>query len=89
MKKLIDYNFSYSKKPSDLDPKPDQKYLVLTDVDDLKKGEVVKFVGFDDVDNHFGIYVFTDAKGTILEVSGDFCGDSLFNELKSALSRTE
>lgn len=89
MKQISDYNFSYSRVPSDRDPKPDQDYTVLTDMDDLKKGEVVKFIGFDDVDNHYGICVFIDSSGTILEVTGDFCNGQLFEKLRNALSRIQ
>ena len=89
MKKLTDYIFYDSWQLSELDIKPDEEYLVLSDVGDLKKGESVRFVGFDDVDNHYGIFVFVDASGRVLEVSGDCSGrdHSCITGLKAALSR--
>jgi len=88
MKKISDYNFSDSWTVKELNLKPNPEYLVLENVGDLKKDQLVKFVGFDDVDNHYGIFVFVDADGKVLEVSGDFSGathSSMVN-LKRALS---
>jgi len=89
MRNISDYIFSYSKKPSDRDPKTGQEYLVLTDIGELRKGALVKCVGFADIDNHYGIQVFTGANDEILEVAGDYSGGSLLEKLKSALTRTE
>ncbi len=87
MKKISDYIFYDSWQSKDLDIKPGQEFTVLMDFGDLKKGALVRFVGFDDVDNHFGIFVFTDAKGAVLEVAGDFSGPDhwSFKNLKNAL----
>lgn len=89
MKKLTDYNLCNSWQPSELGIKPDEDYFVLHDVGGLHKGDVVRFVGFDDVDNHYGIFVFVDATGQVLEVSGDCSGPnhSCLTNLKAALSR--
>jgi len=91
MKKISDYNFSPSWQLGELGMKPGDAYRVLTDLRDLKKGELVEFIGFDDVDNHYGIFVFTDSEDNILEVGGDFSGlnHSLFLDLKLALARVE
>lgn len=74
---------------SELNLLPDEEYRVLKDVGDLKKDALVKFVGFDDVDNHYGIFVFVDSDGTVLEVSGDCSGPnhSCMTNLKLALSK--
>lgn len=50
----------------------------------------MKFVGFDDVDNHYGIFVFTDSRNRILEVSGDVFGGGgrFIDELKRAITKT-
>jgi hypothetical protein len=89
MKKLTDYIFYSSWQLGELDIKPDEEYLVLNDVGGLKKGEVVRFVGYDDVDNHYGIFVFVDFAGLVLEVSGDFSGRSSMANLKTALSKVD
>lgn len=88
MKKITDYNFINSWAVRELNVKANEEYLVLKDLADLKKGQLVKFVGFDDIDNHYGIFVFVDANGNVLEVSGDFSSSthsSMIN-LKQALS---
>lgn len=89
MKKMADYIFFDSWQTNELSIKPNVEYLVLNDLGDLRKGELVKFIGFDDVDNHFGIFVFLNSEGGILEVSGDFSGSnhSCMKDLKLALSK--
>lgn len=88
MKKLSDYIFYNSWQLRELNIKPNEEFVVLVDVGDMKKGDAVKFVGFDDVDNHYGIFVFVDSKGEVLEVSGDCSGPnhSCLADLKVALS---
>lgn len=88
MKKVSDYIFYDSWQLRELGLTPNEEYKVLLDVGDLKKGAAVKFIGFDDVDNHYGIFVFTDAEGKILEVSGDCSGPnhSCIAGLKIALA---
>ena len=90
MKKITDYNFCNSWQPNELHIKLNEEYLVQMDLGDLKKGDLVKFVGFDDVDNHYGIFVFIDSKEKVLEVSGDCSGPnhSCMTNLKIALSKT-
>lgn len=90
MKKLTDYNFCKSWQLGELNIKPNDEYVVLCDLGGLKKGDLVRFVGFDDVDNHYGIFVFVDSNDRVLEVSGDCSGPnhSCLRDLKSALSRT-
>ena len=88
MKKLTDYIFYDSWQLDELNIKSYEEYLVLSDLGDLKKGEKVRFIGFDDVDNHYGIFVFVDAAGRVLEVSGDCSGrdHACIKGLKAALS---
>lgn len=88
MKKISDYIFYNSWVLGEVNIQPNEEYLVLTDVGDLKQGERVRFVGFDDVDNHYGIFVFVDAQDRVLEVSGDCAGPnhSCVQNLKRALS---
>ena len=89
MKKPSDYNFCSSWVLREVNLTPNEDYLVLMDLDDLKQGERVKFVGFDDVDNHYGIFVFLDADERVLEVSGDCAGanHSCVQNVKRALAR--
>ena len=68
------YTFHDSWQLKELNLVPNERYRVLYDVGDLKKGEIVSFIGFDDVDNHYGIFVFNNDSGKILEVTGDFSG---------------
>jgi len=85
MKKITDYIFNNSWQLTELNIKSNEEYMVVSDVGDLKNGDLVKFVGYADVDNHFGIYVFINSKKEVLEVSGDFSGAASFKSLKSAL----
>jgi hypothetical protein len=86
---MSEYIFYNSWQLNELRMNPSEEYVVLMDLGDLKKGELVKFVGFDDIDNHFGIFVFTNEKNQILEVSGDFSGPDhpCLRKLKAALSK--
>lgn len=68
-------------------PSPNDKYVVLTDIGNLKNGEQVEYIGFSDIDNHVAIHVFVETKGAVLEVSGDFSGRSSTQELIGALKR--
>lgn len=88
MKKLSDYNFGPSWHEREAKLKPTTRYLVLLDQGDLKKGQVVTFIGFDDVDNHYGIFVFVDADQRILEVAGDCAGPdhSCMRNIKNGLT---
>jgi hypothetical protein len=85
--KISDYIFDDSWRASRLNLTPNEEYIVLKDLDNLKKGELVKFIGYDDVDNHFGIFVFTDSSGKILEIRGDFSGYSSLTKLENAFSK--
>lgn len=88
MRTLADFNFVNSWHAKHMALVPGQEYLVHMDRGDLKKGQRVTFVGFDDVDNHYGIFVFTDAEGRILEAGGDYCGaeHTAFHLLRAALA---
>jgi len=87
MKKRDYYTFYDSWQLRELQIEPGQKFVAQIDLDDLKKGNVVTFTGFDDVDNHFGIFVFTDTDNNVLEVRGDFSGPASLQKLKMALSK--
>jgi hypothetical protein len=89
MKKISDYVFYDSWQLKELDLRRGNDYVVSNDLGDLKKGKTVRFVGFDDVDNHYGVFVFTDSEGVVLEVSGDFSGSEhvRYLELKQALNK--
>ena len=82
---LSDYIFDSGWEFKHVNLRSYKEYLVLVDIGDLKKGDVVKFIGYAGVDNHYGIFVFTDSTGGVLEVSGDFSHSDL-EELRRALS---
>jgi hypothetical protein len=88
MKQLTDYRFYDSWQLDELGLKPGETYRVGTDVGDLKQGQSVTFAGFDDVDNHYGIFVFVSGDGAVLEVSGDCSGrdHTCLKNLRAALS---
>jgi hypothetical protein len=52
---------------------PGDRYRVKEDIKDLRRGMTVRFVGFHDIDNHYGEYVFEGEDGAVLKVGGDFC----------------
>ncbi len=87
MKKISDYIFYSSWQLSDADIKPNESFTVTRDIGDLKAGESVVFIGFDDIDNHFGIFVFMNERNEVLEVAGDFSSprSSSLNDLKNSL----
>ena len=87
MKNISDYDFYDSWQPVELDLKPGLDYDVLMDLCELKKGTKVQFSGFCDIDNHYGVFVFTDMNGELLEVRGDFCTSkhNSFINLRAAL----
>jgi hypothetical protein len=89
MKNISDYTFYYNSwQLKELNLKQEAEYFIENDLCDLKKGMTVKFIGFDDVDNHYGIFVFADSDGNLLEVRGDFSSPThgKFLELKQTLS---
>ncbi|MFP5393424.1 MAG: hypothetical protein ACLGI6_18055 [Gammaproteobacteria bacterium] len=87
MKTFSDYTFYDAWQLRELNMKAGDAYRVLTTIDDLAEGDVVRCVGFDDVDNHYGIFVFEDAAGKLREVRGDFSGDQSLGRLRTALAR--
>jgi len=51
---------------------PGRRYRVRETIQDLVRGSTVRFEIFDDIDNHYGRYVFTAEDGSELAVTGDF-----------------
>ena len=51
---------------------PARAYRVREAIGGLRVADVVRFVRFDDIDNHYGAYVFVNAEGAELSVPGDF-----------------
>lgn len=49
-----------------------REYEVREDLQELRVGMVVRFDGFDDIDNHYGRYEFTSRDGRRVAVAGDF-----------------
>jgi hypothetical protein len=48
------------------------RYRVLQSIGELREGMVVSFIGFDDIDNHYGVYEFAGPDGAKLGVGGDY-----------------
>jgi len=48
-------------------------YRVLDGFRGTAPGDTVTFVGFDDLDNHYGEYVFQTSTGERIAVGGDYC----------------
>jgi hypothetical protein len=91
MKTAADFRFSASWQLAALGLRPGDRIVPSGNLGDLRACVPVDFVGFDDVDNHFGIFVFTGPKGELLEVRGDFSspGHPCFLALKRALARRD
>jgi hypothetical protein len=89
MRQIYDYIFGHSWLMKELNLKENEEYLVVEEVGELRKGDVVRLVGFSDIDNHYGIFVFYDSQGQILEVSGDYAGPdhSSTNRMRTALTK--
>jgi hypothetical protein len=49
-----------------------KRYRVRATVQELPQGAIVRFEGFNDLDNHYGAYEFSGADGKVLRVGGDF-----------------
>jgi hypothetical protein len=52
-----------------------RRYRVLAALQGLEPGRVVRYDGLDDIDNHCGVYAFTDERGAKAFVSGDHSSD--------------
>lgn len=53
------------------DLRPGKRYRVLQDLQELEKGQIVRYRGLDDIDNHHGEYDFEAEDGRKLVVAGD------------------
>lgn len=51
------------------------RYRVRTDTQGLRAGSVLRFVRFDDVDNHYGRLEFENERGALIVVEGDFANE--------------
>ncbi len=52
-----------------------QRYRVLEDLQGLRRGQVVTFLCFDDIDNHYGRCEFETDSGKRVRVAGDYSSD--------------
>ncbi|UTA48330.1 hypothetical protein L1F30_02010 [Simiduia sp. 21SJ11W-1] len=88
MKKVTDFIFYDSWHVKEIGLTVGSFYLAKNDLRELKVGEVIKFAGFEDVDNHYGRFVFTNQSGQVVVVDGDFCTKDHpdFKQLKETLS---
>ena len=51
---------------------PGQRYRVIRSIDQLHEGMIVRYIGINDVDNHYGIGEFEGPDGQTLGVHGDY-----------------
>lgn len=86
MKQISDYIFSSEWHFPSVRLHSYENYEVLRDIGELKKGAIIKFIGFVDADNHHGIFVFVDADGRPVEVPGDYSHREPSANLKAALA---
>ncbi len=89
MQKITDYVFSNSWQVKELKLKQGLLCRFVQPLKNIPRGAVMQFVGFEDVDNHFGRFVFMNKAGEIVELPGDFSGRNSLSELKSAMVPAE
>ncbi len=65
-----------------------QRYRVLESLQQLEAGTVVEYLGFNDVDNHYGEYEFRSDAGAELKVAGD-CSRAESDPLREAYRHLE
>ncbi len=51
---------------------PGSRYRVIGKLRGFARGEVVRFEGFDDIDNHYGEYIFVTDGGRSVTIGGDY-----------------
>lgn len=90
MKNVYDYVFSHSWQPQKLQLQQGAQYHVFTELGPFKPGEMAIFLGFEDIDNHYGKFVFKKPDGEIVEFPGDYSGPthSSFLKIKCAFTKS-
>ena len=76
MKSLTDYIFYNSWQEKKLGIKTGDRFKVIIPIGKLNINDEVTYVGYDDVDNHYGIFVFKNNANEPLEIGQDFCNIS-------------
>ena len=51
---------------------PGDRYRVIRTIDELREGMIVRYIGINDIDNHYGIAEFEGPDGQTLGVRGDY-----------------
>ena len=82
MKVLSDFEFSNSWQVVELELKQGVKYEILQNLGSFTPGEMVIFLGYEDIDNHYGNFVFQKIDGEIVEFHGDYCSTNHSSYLK-------
>jgi hypothetical protein len=87
MKNFSNFEFSNSWQVTELNLKQGERYKILLDLASISAGEIAIFLGFEDIDNHHGNFVFQKLSGQIVEISGDYSGrdHSSYLKIKNAL----
>ncbi|HMU66802.1 MAG TPA: hypothetical protein PKE57_06645 [Cellvibrionaceae bacterium] len=89
MKNVYDYVFSQSWQTQELQLQQGVQYPIFTELGPFKPGEMAIFLGFEDIDNHYGKFVFKKHDGEIVEFPGDYSGPThtSFLQIKCALRK--
>lgn len=89
MKLLTDYILYDAWQEKKLGIKAGERFKVTQPIGKLKIGDEVTYVGFDDVDNHYGIFVFKNQSNEPLEICRDFSslGDEFISHFYASVQR--
>ncbi len=89
MKLLTEYIFYNAWQETRLNLTAGDCFTVTQALGKLSCGDEVTYVGFEDVDNHYGIFVFKNQKNQALEIGGDFStlSDQFISEFNTALQK--
>ena len=69
--------------------KAGDRFTVRQAIGELTVGDDIIYVGFSDIDNHYGIWVFKNKNNEPFEIPGDFCHvqESFITQFYTALER--
>ncbi|MCH8498452.1 MAG: hypothetical protein LAT63_08230 [Marinobacter sp.] len=88
MAEITDHNFINAWQNHELGLAPGNRYRFRLDIGAIKAGEQLRFLGFNAVDNHHGVFVFRRENGESVELRGDYASNThwAFLALKEALA---
>lgn len=88
MADMTAHNFIDAWQNHELGLEPGNRYRFRLDIGAIKTGEQLSFLGFNAVDNHYGVFVFQRLNGERVELRGDYASSAhrAFLALKEALA---